>query len=430
MDHRIPKVGVTVGVICAVIAAITFVFLNEVFEGPSVTGGLGGGYELEAVFEDTEILPTKQPVLLRGLRVGKVKGVEFNKEDSTATVRFSVDDDYAPVYRNATAAVGERTILGDPYLRLEPGDEPAGEVESGGTIEAVQSVDFDEALAFLDEQGQRHVRSILDELERATRSDSGPERLNNTLGGLTRTVTQVRSLTDALRGQEDDLAGLVSDSATVLDELGSREQAIRTIVASGRTTLDALAAHSEALEAGLAEVPGVLESASDTLASSRPLLAEARPLIAELREVVPELDTILTELPSAVTDTVEIVGQLSGVPTMRELLKVVRLVGPSVPGIEATARNLVPLIQYTAARTDEIGGYFAKARAATQSRDSIGHWIRTAAVFDDELGMDSPSTNCPMTICFNAFPEPGDAANPQPGSTYPRLEPFDPPPPP
>ena len=102
MDHRIPKVGVIISLICAALAGLTFVFLNEAFEGPSATSlVLGDGYTLEATFDDTEILPTKQPVLLRGLRVGKVKGVEFNKEDSTATVTFQVDDEYAPVYKDA-----------------------------------------------------------------------------------------------------------------------------------------------------------------------------------------------------------------------------------------------------------------------------------------------------------------------------------------
>ncbi len=426
MDHRIPKIGLIIGLVSAVLAGISFVFLNEVFEGPSITSSLGGGYEAEAVFDDTEILPTKQPVLLRGLRVGKVTGVDFNRDDSTATVRFSIDGDYAPIYEDATVAVGERTILGDPYLRLDPGNEAAGELASGGEVAGIESVDFDEALAFLDEDGQEHARSILDEVKAAVRSDTGAEELNNTLGGLTRTVYELRALTDALKGQEDQIAGLVSDSATVLDELGARERAIRTIVSSGRGTLDALAANADGLDAGLAELPRLLESARETLVLSRPLLAEVGPQIAALRKVAPELGAILVELPSVATDTVAIVGQLSGVPTLRQILEIVGLVGPSLPGIEATARNMVPLVKYTSDRTEEIGGFFAKVRAATESHDAVGHWLRTVAVGDPNIGSDTASTGCPNTLCFNAFPEPGDAADPQPSSTYPRLVPFEP----
>jgi phospholipid/cholesterol/gamma-HCH transport system substrate-binding protein len=429
VDHRIPKVGVIVSLICAAFAGLTFVFLNEAFEGPSVTSTItGDGYTLSATFDDTEVLPTKQPVLLRGLRVGKVKGVEFNKEDSTATVEFSIEDEFAPVLTGTEAAVGERTVLGDPYLKLIPGEGPA-EIDDGAEVPGVDSVDFDEALDFLDEEGRAHVKSILAELDDATQTETGAQDLNNTVGGLTRTVGELRELVEALEGQEDDLAGLVSDSAVVLDELGSREQAIRTIVAGGRATLDALAANSEALDAGLAEVPGVLQSARHALAESQPLLEEVRPLISDLRAAAPELSEVLADLPAVVADTIEVTGKLSGIPTMRELLEVVQLVGPSVPGIEAAARNLVPLLRYTSQRADSIGAFFANLRGAGQSGDSEGNWLRTAAVLDPNLGSDIPSTSCPTTLCFNAFTQPGDAADNQtyqPG-TYPRLYPYDPP---
>jgi phospholipid/cholesterol/gamma-HCH transport system substrate-binding protein len=430
MDHRIPKAGVVVSLICAAFAALTFVFLNEAFEGPSATTVITGeGYTLSATFEDTEVLPTKQPVLLRGLRVGKVKGVEFNREDSTATVEFEIDDEYAPVYRDATVSVGERTVLGDPYLKLVQGNEAAGEMEAGGELEAMDSVDFDEALDFLDAEGRQHVRSTLAELDDATQNEDGATALNDTVGGLTRSVGELRELVEALEGQEEDLAGIVSDGAIVLDELGSRERAIRTIVASGRTTLDALAGNAHSLDAGLAEVPGVLASARQALAEAQPLLEEVRPVISDLRAAAPALSDVLADLPGVVADTIEVVGKLSGVPTMRELLEVVRLVGPSVPGIEAAARNLVPLLRYTSQRADAIGAFFANLRGASQSGDEDGHWLRTAAVFDPNLASGVPSDSCPATLCFNAFTPPGDAAQNQPyePGTYPRQYPFDPP---
>lgn len=432
MDHRIPKVGLIVSLICAGFAALSFVFLNEAFEGPSVTSTItGDGYTLSAEFDDTEILPTKQPVLLRGLTVGKVTGVEFNKAESTATVEFSIEDEYAPIGKGATVAVGERTVLGDPYLKLIPGTDGAADVEDGGEVEAVDSVDFDEALAFLDEEGRAHVSSTLSELRDATRSDTGAQDVNNTVGGLTRTVAQLRLLTDALAGQEDDLAGLVSDSAIVLDELGSREDAIRAIVASGRVTLDALAANADSLDDGLAEAPGVLASAREALAESRPLLAETAPLIAELRKAAPKLSGVLADLPQIMAETVGVTGRLSGVPTMRELLKVIRLIRPAVPGIEAAARNMQPLLAYTGARSKAIGNFFANLRGATASGDADGHWIRTAAVLDPFLGLDvNGADGCPdFGLCYNGYPGPGDSVDPQPyePGSYERLYPFDPP---
>jgi len=430
VDHRIPKAGLVISLICAAFAGLSFIFLNEAFEGPSVTNTiLGDGYTLSAEFDDTEVLPTKQPVLLRGLTVGKVKGVEFNKRESTATVEFSIDDEYAPMHEGATVAVGERTVLGDPYLKLIPGTEDAGEIEDGGEVRAVDSVDFDEALDFLDEEGRANVKSTLAELRDATRSDTGAQEVNNTVGGLTRTVSELRRLTDALAGQEDDLSALVSDSAVVLDELGSREEAIRSIVAAGRVTLDALAANAESLDDGLADAPGVLRSAREALAESRPLLAETAPLIADLRRAAPKLSGVLADLPQVLAETVGVTGKLSGVPTMRVLLKVIRLIRPAVPGIEAAARNMQPLLAYTGDRSKAIGNFFAHLRGATASADAEGHWIRTAAVLDPFLGLDvNGAAGCPdFGLCYNGYPGPGDSLDPQPfeQGAYPRLYPFD-----
>ncbi len=165
MDHRIPRVGLVFSIVCAVLGAITFVALNEAFEGPSALDAVRSEpYHLEAVFADTEALPTKQPVLVRGVPVGKVTEVSFDHGTSKATVSFTVSEEFGPVNADAAVSIGERTLLGDPYLNLMPGSEGEGELESGARIRALASVDFDEALDFLDRDGRRHVRSTIDTL--------------------------------------------------------------------------------------------------------------------------------------------------------------------------------------------------------------------------------------------------------------------------
>ncbi|MGH2953435.1 MAG: MlaD family protein [Solirubrobacterales bacterium] len=439
MDHRIPRVGVGLSIVAGVAALITFIYLNLAFEGPSFIRPLvGEGYTLKTKIHDTEALPTKQPVLIRGLAVGKVKSLDYDREDQMATIEFSIEDEYAPIYRDATVAVGERTILGDGYLRLDPGTEQAGELESGEAVNAVPSVDFDEALAFLDERGRKHVKSILDELAHATRSDGSAQRLNDTGGELARTIGELRLLTDSLRGQEDLIAGLVGDGATVLGELGRRERALRAIVGSGRTTLDALASNTASLDRALSELPPLLDAGRRVLASSRPLLEQAGPLVRELREAAPGLAPILADLPAITADTVDIVSGLSGIPPLRKLLEVVNLIGPSVPEIEASIRNLVPLLAYTAPRAKSLGAFFANFASLTNRGDSLGKWARFAILLEPGELADSPTPAvcepeddvAPNTgLCHNAYPfadDPLDNEPYHPGS-YPRLEPFDPP---
>ena len=217
MDHRVPRVGLVLSVVCTVLAAVSFVLLNQAFDGPSVLSLVEGKpYELEATFKDTEALPTKQPVLVRGVQVGKVTDVTYNSGSSTATVTFTVDDEIGPVGRDASVTIGERTLLGDAYINLDPGTPGAPRLASDAPVKALPSVDFDEALSFLNGRGRRHTRAIIDTLDQATRSEQSHTELNDTVGELARTASGLRQLTETLRGQEAQITGFVGDASEVV----------------------------------------------------------------------------------------------------------------------------------------------------------------------------------------------------------------------
>ena len=441
MDHRVPKAGLVLAVVCTALALLTFVGLNQAFEGPSVVGVVTGDpYELEATFADTEALPTKQPVLVRGVQVGKVTAVTYDHESSKATVTFTVDDQVGDVHADAAVRIGERTLLGDPYLDLDPGSEGKPALESGAGVRAMPSVDFDESFDFLDRDGRRHVDSIITTLDEATDSEQSGTRLNGTVGELERTVSELRDLTDALQGQEDQIAGFVADTSTVLGELGSREQALRRVVSSGRAALGALATNTASIEQGIAELPGVLASGTEALRLAQPLLREAAPLVAEVREAAPDLAPALADIGPLASDTVQTVKDVSGLPSLRKLLRVVILGGPAVRGLEASVRNLVPLLQYAAPRTRGIVSFFSNFAGLTAHGDSDGAWARFAIMFEPGEIADAPTPSVcypeddvavNLGLCHNAYPEPGDALDPEPyePGSYPRLEPYDPPPP-
>ncbi len=435
MDHRVPRVGLVVSIVCAVLGVLTFLYLNQAFEGPSPTSLISNPYHLEATFKDTEVLQTKQAVLVRGLDVGKVTGVTYDSANKDATVTFTVDTGAVPVYRDASAFVGERTILGDPYLNLDPGIAAAGAAPSGYRIAGKPSVNFDQALSFLDSKGRQHAKSILHTLAQASRVPDAGERINGTVAELSRTVHQLRGLTDALKGQEHNLAGLVGDSSIVLHELGNREESLRTIVAAGRATLDALAAHTDSLQQGVAALPKLLDTGGKTLRDARPLLRKSLPLVNQLNAAAPDLKPILAQLPQLSSDTVDVISHLAGIPTLRKTLEVVKIVGPLVPDLEAAVRNLVPQLRYTARRGKPIAGFFANMAGATSHGDSKGNWARFYIGTEPGELADTPTpANCakgqtPTSgVCHNSYPKPGDALNPQPyvPGSYPRLRPYNP----
>ncbi|MGH2985672.1 MAG: hypothetical protein ACRDLO_03155, partial [Solirubrobacterales bacterium] len=173
---------------------------------------------------------------------------------------------------------------------------------------------------------------------------------------------------------------------------------------------------------------------------ARPLLAEARPLVRELRAAAPDLATTFSDLGPLAADTVDTVKSISGLPTLRKVLEVVVQSGPAVPGLEASVRNLVPLVRHAAPRVNGITSFFANMASATAHGDGDGAWARFAILFEpgELTDVPTPAVCAPEDdlpgntgLCHNAYPGAGDALDPepyQPGS-YPRLEPFTPPPP-
>ena len=242
--------------------------------------------------------------------------------------------------------IGERTLLGDPYLNLDPGARGRAELESGARCGRCRASTSTRRSTSSTATGAATSSSIIDTVERATDVASVPgEQLNATVGELARTVAELRDLTDALRGQEDEIAGFVADT---------EHRARRARRARGRDPqrrrLRAGDARRARLQHRLARAgdPGAARRARRRrprrCARAEPLLREARPLVEEVREAAPDLAPALADVGPLAADTVETVKDVSGLPSLRKLLRVVVLGGPAVPGLEASVRNLVPLL--------------------------------------------------------------------------------------
>ena len=278
--------------------------------------------------------------------------------------------------------------------------------------------------------GQQAVKDLIRTFADGTERTGNGERLNGTIGGVSRTVTELDALTGSLKGQEDQIASLVSSASIVLSEIGGREDAVRDIVGSGRVTLDALAANAGSLDQAMVELPRVLDSGRRSLAQIDPLLREARPLLSGLRELAPDLRVGLDETyASVVQPLVPIIQDLAPLrrvaePALGELRVLLEPLKELVTVIAPAARNLVPLLNYLTPRVKSIAGLYALLGASTGYKDSVGNYGHAAFILAPDESFDQPSPNP-----SNAYPPPDHATNPQPfEGEYPRLYPCEVPP--
>src|SRR4029434_8219388 len=99
-------------------------------------------------------------VRISGVRVGKVKTREPNGETGLTDTVLEIDARYAPIPRDTRAILRQKTLLGETYVELTPGDGGAGLLKDGGELPrgpVAETVEHDEILWTFD-PSKRHPR--------------------------------------------------------------------------------------------------------------------------------------------------------------------------------------------------------------------------------------------------------------------------------
>lgn len=101
-------------------------------------GGLAtkGGLELHATFDQIGGLAERAPVVISGVKVGKVTRIQL-AEDLRARVTLDVDASLE-LPSDTSASIRTAGLLGDQFIELQPGAEDAL-LEPGGEIAMTES---------------------------------------------------------------------------------------------------------------------------------------------------------------------------------------------------------------------------------------------------------------------------------------------------
>ena len=76
------------------------------------------GYEIYAVFSNSGGLKTGAPIVIAGVQVGRVKGVELDNYQARVVLNLSAT---VTIQEDAVASVKTRGLIGEKYLEITPG---------------------------------------------------------------------------------------------------------------------------------------------------------------------------------------------------------------------------------------------------------------------------------------------------------------------
>lgn len=119
MTTRVAEIWV--GIFVAAGMAALFMLAMKVSNLSTYTGD--EGYEVTARFEDVSGLKVRSPVTMSGVRIGRVKRIEFDDQALQAVVVMEIEPHHNLLPKDTSASIYTAGLLGEKYIGLEAGGD-------------------------------------------------------------------------------------------------------------------------------------------------------------------------------------------------------------------------------------------------------------------------------------------------------------------
>jgi phospholipid/cholesterol/gamma-HCH transport system substrate-binding protein len=414
-------------------ALLLFVVL---FKGAGGNVRLSEPYKAKAVMPDAFQLVENADVRWAGVKIGRVASIQ--SRGSQAIVTVEIDEDHAPLYRDATTLLRTKTLVGENYLQLNPGTPRAGRLDDGGVIpveRAGEAVQLDEILSSLDKGTRTAISRNLDGLGAGV--DGREHELNRLFAAARPTLADGAAVMDAIAQQREEFAQLVDDTGKVTAAVAGRANDLQTLARSAKATAEAVAARDGALGETFEELPGTLKQARESVGRLQDFSRVATPVVGDLETGFARLRPVMADLPRAARATRTVFTELDPFlkvadPMLDRLKPFAVALRPTVPALDAVLRQVHPMVAFMKPYKRDAGAFFAANGSMLSYRDALGGAARIFNTIDvDSYAGFTPAMRKSVdrlqelgALAIEDFPRKGRNAYPKPDKVD-DPEPFD-----
>lgn len=254
---------------------------------------VGGGAPRDAaryvlLFDSALGLSEDNAVAIAGVKVGVVD--EIGIEGRRARVVVAIDKDVA-LYPTARAAVRAKTLLGEKYVDLDPGEPVGARLASGATLDQnIPTVEIDQVI--------RSTAQLVASLNVITPPlEAAVTRVDDMLKG-----TEPGGLKTELASTLADLGVLIRETSKVVEGSGADVQALVKLTREkGPTMIDKIDAASTRIDQLLAAVdPLTLQNAANRVDASmenvEKFTSDMKVAMVDVRDAAKRLDGVMTRI--------------------------------------------------------------------------------------------------------------------------------------
>jgi phospholipid/cholesterol/gamma-HCH transport system substrate-binding protein len=371
------------------------------------------GYRFNVAFKEAGTLSPEADVRISGVSVGKVKIINADKKTGASDATIQLDPEYAPIPKDTKAILRQKTLLGETYVELSPGNKQGGTIPEGGHLPAgavSPTVELDEIFRAFDAKTRESFRIWMQQL--ALASQGRGRDISDALGNLAPFAQDTTTLLKILNAQHTDVQGVVRDTGEVFAALSERDGQLRSLIENSNRVFATTARRNRELEETFRALPTFERESKTTLARLTTFAKDTNPLVTQLRPAARELSPTLQDLSKLAPDLEALFRNLNplfdaskaGLPATEAFLDELH---PLLANFDAPLRQLNPPLLGLGQYPGELSSFFANTVAATQATTAEGsarvHYLRTTNPVNPESLAVYPqriSTNRPNPYTF------------------------------
>jgi phospholipid/cholesterol/gamma-HCH transport system substrate-binding protein len=354
-------------------------------------------YQIKVPFTEASQLAEQSDVRISGVDVGKVENIELGPGGKEAVALLNIDDKYAPLPQKTRAMLRTKTLLGETYVELSPGNKNEATLPEDSTLPTAQvteSVQLDEIFQAFDPKTRAAFQSWMQEA--AVAIEGQGQNLSYAIGNFDPTFTEFENLFRVLNSQKLAVSKLFSNGAKTFEALRGREGELANLIGSSNELFTTTGERNEDIEALFRAFPTFQDESRLTIDRLRGFAVNADPLSKQLVPVAEELSPTLVKFGELAPEAKKLFEALpavekeapTGFPALRKLFR--DDFPPLLRASEPFVRNLDPVVTglglYKREFAATLGNLAATFHAQLSKENALGEHLNFLRVIGPILG--------------------------------------------
>ena len=261
-------------------------------------------YQVTVPVENAAGLSPGSDLMIAGAKAGSVDSIGLGQ--GVALVKVDVDAEHAPLRRDATVSVRPKSLLGERYLALDPGQAPEA-LPSGAALpptSVTSSTSLEDVVNTFDQPTRDKLQTLVVELGAGV-AGRGQE-LNAGLAAGRQDMDDLRGIASTLASRDAELRQVIANLDGVTQELArsDRRRELGALIQNLESLLHNLADQEAQLQQALTETNAALTRTAGALSGTGGSLgdiARQLPVTVHLADLImadlaPDSDVLLPRM--------------------------------------------------------------------------------------------------------------------------------------